>query len=145
MTKETYPQSPDGGTQPSVYALRGQLSLGAGWSEEQIRSAVDSFLLDLTVSLREHGCSLIGHIKGILEADENGHLFFSVTSFEQRTRLKGTFSGRCQKMNLALNVIVYGVDEERIKELVLTRLANIWEGFFTIVSSKTSPPKQIEI
>lgn len=145
MTHETYPQSPDGGNQPVVYALSGQLSSVAGWSEEEIRSAVDSFLLDLTVSLRGHGCRLIGHIKGILEAGENGHLFFSVTSFEQRTRFKGTLSGRCHKMDLALNVIVYGVDGERINELVLTGLANIWENSFTIAGSQNSPLKQIEI
>jgi hypothetical protein len=128
MTHETHPQSPDGGILPAVYALSGPLSLGAGRSEEEIRSAVDSFLLDLTASLRGHGCSLIGHIKGILEAGENGHLFFSVTSFEERTRFKGALSGRCHKMDLALNVIVYGVDEERINELVLTGLENIWKG-----------------
>lgn len=132
MNKEIYLQSPDEGNKPAVYALRGQLSLGADWSEEQIRSALDSFLLDLTFSLRKHGCSLIGHIKGILEAGENGHLFFSVTSFEQRARFKGALSGRYEKMNLTLNVIVYGVEEEKIKELVLTGLANIREGFFTI-------------
>lgn len=145
MTHETYPQSPDGGTQPAVYALRGQLISGAGWSEEEIRSALDSFLLDLTVSLRGHGCSLIGHIKGILEAGENGHLFFSVTSFEEQTRFKGALAGSCQKMNLTLNVIVYGVDGERINELVLTGLANIWENSFTTAGSKNSPLKQIEI
>lgn len=145
MTHETYPQSPDKGIQPAVYALRGQLISGAGWSEEEIRSAVDSFLIDLTVSLRRHGCRLIGHIKGILNAGENGHLFFSITSFEQRARFKGVLSGRGQKIDLTLNVIVYGVDGEKINELVLTGLANIWEDSFTIAGSKNSPLKQIEI
>lgn len=145
MTHETHPQSPDGGIRPAVYALCGQLSLGASRSEEEIRSAVDSFLVDLTVSLKRHGCSLIGHIKGTLDAGENGQLFFSVTSLEERARFKGALSGRCQKMDLALNVIVYGVDGERIRELVLAGLANIREEFFTIADSKTSPLKQIEI
>jgi hypothetical protein len=122
MTHEEDPQPPDGGPQPAAYALRGTLSLGAGWSEKELRSAVDDFLLGLTLSLRGHGCNLIGHIKGILEAGEKGHLFFSVTSFEQPTRFKGALAGSCQKIDLTLNVIVYGVGRERIERLVLTGL-----------------------
>lgn len=136
MIHEASTQSPNGGTQPAVYALNGQLSFPEGWSEEQIMSVVDSFLFDLTISLKRHGCSLIGHIKGILDAGENGHLFFSITSFEERTRFKGALSGRSQKIDMALNVIVYGVDGEKIRELVMTGLENIREIFFTIATNK---------
>ena len=125
MTKEIYLKSPDGVIKPAVYALQEWLSFGVYRSEDQIRDALDSFLNNLTVSLKNNGCKLIGHIKGMLDAGENGHLFFSVTSFEQRAQFKGSLSGKCEKINLTLNVIVFGVDEETIKELVLNGLKHI--------------------
>jgi hypothetical protein len=48
-------------------------------------------------------------------------------------------------MDLALNVIVYGVDGEKINELVLTKSRTYGRGLLTTANSKTSPLKQIEI
>jgi hypothetical protein len=89
------------------------------WPEAELRRRLDGFLAEFTRSLRERGSSLIGHIKGMLEAEGTGHLFFSVTSFEERPRYKGGLSGRQEKLSLALNVIVYGVGTEEIEPLVL--------------------------
>ncbi len=113
---------PDGDPHPAAYALRGTLTLPGPWSETEIRVGVDAFLAELTRSLREQGCRLIGHIKGILETGEKDHLFFSVTSFEQRTRFKGGLTGRPVKIDFTLNVIVYGVGIGEIEQLVLEGL-----------------------
>ena len=113
---------PDGDPQPTAYALQSTLSLPGPLSETDLRKGVDAFLAELTRSLREQGCRLVGHIKGILEAGDKGHLFFSVTSFEQRTRFKGGLTGIAEKLDFTLNVIVYGVGSERIERLVLEGL-----------------------
>lgn len=113
---------PDGDPQPTAYALHGTLTLPGPLSETDLRKGVDAFLAELTRSLREQGCGLIGHIKGILEAGDKGHLFFSVTAFEQRTRFKGGLKGEHEKIDFTLNVIVYGVGSERIERLVLEGL-----------------------
>jgi hypothetical protein len=110
---------PDGDPQPTAYAPHGTLTLPGPLSETDLRKGVDAFLVELTRTLREQGCGLIGHIKGILEAGDKGHLFFSVTSFEQRTRFKGRLTGEHEKIDLTLNVIVYGVGSERVERLVL--------------------------
>ena len=117
---------PDGDPQPTAYALHGTLTLPGPLSETDLRKGVDAFLAELTRSLREQGCRLIGHIKGILEAGDKGHLFFSVTSFEQRTRFKGGLTGEHEKIDLTLNVIVYGVGSGEVEQLVLEGLGSIW-------------------
>jgi hypothetical protein len=124
MTHDHHEQTPpDGDPQPTAYALNGTLALRRGpWSEAEVRKGVDAFLTELTRALTERGCRLIGHIKGILEAGEEGHLFFSVTSFEQGTRFKGGLTGECEKVDLTLNVIVYGVGGGEIERLVLEGL-----------------------
>ena len=113
---------PDGDAQPMAYALHGTLTLPGPWSETEVRKGVDAFLAELTRSLREQGCKLIGHIKGILKAGEEDHLFFSVTSFEQRTRFKGGLTGIAEKLDFTLNVIVYAVGSGEVERLVLEGL-----------------------
>ncbi len=113
---------PDGDPQPTACALKGTLKLERRWSETEFRKGVDAFLSELVRSLREQGCRLIGHIKGNLETEQEGHLFFSVTSFEERARLKGELTGGAEKIDLTLNVIVYGVGSEEIEKLVMEGL-----------------------
>ena len=123
MTHDDHSHPPPAGDpQPTAYALQSKLSLPGPLSETDLRKGVDAFLSELTRSLREQGCRLIGHIKGIFEAGDKGHLFFSVTSFEQRTRFKGGLTGIAEKLDFALNVIVYGVGSERVERLVLEGL-----------------------
>jgi hypothetical protein len=119
MTRDDHPHPPpDGDPQPTAYALHATLTLPDPWSAAALRKGVDAFLAELTRSLREKGCSLIGHIKGILKTGNNGHLFFSVTSFGHRARFKGKLSGEYEKIDLTLNVIVYGVGFGEIEQLV---------------------------
>ncbi len=109
---------PAGDPKPTAYALKGTLILAGSRAETDLRGCVDAFLAELSLSLRDRGCRLIGHIKGILESGDKGHLFFSVTSFEQKTRFKGILDEMAEKMDLTLNVIVYGVGSEEIEKLV---------------------------
>jgi len=119
MTHDNHAHPPSGGDpQPTAYALQSTLSLPGTLSETELRKDIDAFLAELTRSLREQGCRLIGHIKGILETGDKGHLFFSVTSFEQKTRFKGGLTGEYEKINLTLNVIVYGVGSGETEKLV---------------------------
>jgi hypothetical protein len=110
--------SADRDPRPTAYALHAALAAPVPWPEAELRVRVDAFLAGLTRSLRERGCRLIGHIKGSLDAEAAGHLFFSVTSFEEGPRYKGGISGRPGRLSLALNVIVYGVGMEEIEPLV---------------------------
>jgi hypothetical protein len=122
MTYDEHAHPPGGDAPPTAYAKRGTLSLREIGSEAALRAAVDAFLSELTHSLRKQGCKLIGHIKGVFEAGENGQLFLSVTSFDEKARYKGKLTGSFETIDFALNVIVYGVEREKIEPLVLEGL-----------------------
>jgi len=113
---------PHGDLQPTAYARKGRILLAKEMSNTQLQARAETFLSDLTRSLRKEGCRLIGHIKGILEAGDQGRLFFSATSFDQRPRHKGGLTGDFEKVDFTLNVIVYGVGTEAIETLVLAGL-----------------------
>jgi len=121
MTHDEHAHPPGGDPLPTTYAKQGTLTLQGIGSDTELRTAADAFLSELTRLLREQGCKLIGHIKGVFEAGENGQLFFSVTSFDQKARYKGKLTGSFERMDFALNVIVYGVEAEKIEPLVLER------------------------
>ena len=119
MTRDDHAHPPPhGDPRPTAYALHGTLTLAEPRSEARLRKGVDAFLAELTRSLREQSCRLIGHIKGIFETGDKDHLFFSVTSFEQRARFKGGLAGEHEKLAFRLNVIVYGVGSEEVERLV---------------------------
>ena len=109
---------PDGEPQPTAYALHGTLTLAEPWSETEVRKGVDAFFAELTRSLRELGCLLIGHIKGLLAVEGSGHLFFSLTSFGEKARYKGELTGKIAKARLTINVIVYGVEQRIVERAV---------------------------
>jgi hypothetical protein len=122
MTHDEHAHPPGGDPPPTAYAKRGTLSLKEIESETALRAAVDAFLSELTRSLRKQGCKLIGHIKGVFEAGEKGQLFLSVTSFDEKARYKGKLTGSFEEIDFALNVIVYGIENDRIEPLVLEGL-----------------------
>lgn len=131
---------PEGEPQPTAYVLRRTLTLPGPSSETDLRKGVDAFLAELTRSLRKQGCRLIGHIKGILEAGDKGHLFFSVTSFEQRTRFKGGLTAEHERIDLTLNVIVYGVGIGEIETLVVEGLQTLGDvvSFFDLAGESVN-------
>ncbi|MEW6440539.1 MAG: hypothetical protein AB1640_06325 [bacterium] len=108
----------DGPLLLAACGLRETLILEGPWSETELRAAVDRFLSELRRDLKEAGCALIGHIKGIVDAGETGQLFFSVTSFQEQARYKGRLTGSFTKVDLTLNVIVCGVESGKIERAV---------------------------
>ena len=71
----------------------------------------------LTTGLKDLGCRLIGHIKGILDGGSSGHLMFSVTSFDDDAHFKGVIKGEVKKAVLTINIIVYGIETSKIEAL----------------------------
>jgi hypothetical protein len=85
---------------------------------DELHGRLDAFVSALTSSLQDDGCKLIGHIKGLLEVEGNEHLFFSVTSFEEKASNKGELLHEISKAKLTINVIVYGVGQESVERAI---------------------------
>jgi len=103
---------------PTAYAQEMNLTLKVPLSANELQSRVDAFLSQLTRSLQGDGCKLIGHIKGLLEVAENGHLFFSITSFEGKAKYKGELTGEIAGGKLTINAIVYGVEQRSVERAI---------------------------
>lgn len=71
---------------------------------------------------------MIGHIKGLVDADEKGHLLFSITSFEEGARFKGEMAGGITEAVLTINVIVYGIEEEIVEKMLEEAFARQFHG-----------------
>ncbi len=102
--------------QPTAYACKKDLSFEERIPVTELKHRTDGFLSDLTGALRHRGCKLIGHIKGLIHADDNGHLLFSITSFEDRASFKGNMLDGIVKATITVNVIVYGIDQADVEE-----------------------------
>ena len=103
---------------PTACACRWQLTFDDAIPANELNSRVALLLSELTSGLQEDGGRLIGHIKGLVEADEKGHLLFSITSFEEAARFKGELVGEITEAALTINVIAYGIEEARVEEVL---------------------------
>lgn len=106
--------------QPSVYALQADLRRVAAASQEgeELVERLREFLHALLCALHDGGCSLIGHVKGMVDADDRGRVFFSVTSFRGPPHVTGAIGGSLGSCRLTLNVIVFGIEESAIEAAV---------------------------
>lgn len=107
---------------PTVCAQEADLTFEVPLPADELRGRIDAFMSALTSSLRDDGCRLIGHIKGLLEVEGNKHLFFSVTSFEEKASYKGELSQEISKAKLTINVIVYGVEQASVGRAIREEL-----------------------
>lgn len=94
---------------PTIYARKISIVFDAVMQERDLKSGTEKFLTELILDLRNEGCKLIGHIKGLFTADVKGHLMFSVTSFAETAHFKGKLHAGITRAFLTVNVIVYGV------------------------------------
>ena len=67
------------------------------------------FISGYMETLGEKGCTVIGHIKGMVEDGESPPLFFSVTSLAGETQLKGGPLKSGTRLALSMTVIVAGI------------------------------------
>ena len=103
---------------PTVCAQEVSLAFKIPLLADELYGRIDAFMLALTSSLQDEGCKLIGHIKGLLEVEENEHLFFSVTSLEEKASYKGELPHEISKAKLTINVIVYGVEQASVERAI---------------------------
>ena len=101
---------------PTVFTYERHFSFDSG---TQLRKNIESFLSKLALNLKEEGCKVIGHIKGLIETDKRDSLFFNLTSFEQEPSVRGILPHNAVNCWITLNVIVYGVSQDQVKRAVL--------------------------
>jgi hypothetical protein len=81
------------------------------------------FLQSLMRKLREGSCTMVGHIKGMLEDGGPSPLFFSVTTLETEPQFKGGPLRTAERFALSITVIVAGISEAEIGRLLAESLS----------------------
>jgi len=108
----------DGRVNPAACARRHHLVFDDAISAIELRSKTALLLAELASRLVGQGDRLIGHIKGLIDAGEKGHLLFSITSIEEGLRLKGELLDGVSEAALTVNVILYGIEEGVAEEML---------------------------
>lgn len=108
---------PDG-ARPAVFAARASLVFDPPAHADLLEDAVTRFLAALSEGLAAAGCTLVGHIKGIVSARGRGDLAFHATTLRSRPAITGGVAGTVAEATLTLNVIVFGVDEQALPDVV---------------------------
>ncbi len=103
---------------PTACARKWQLRFDEAIRPNELKSRTRFLLSELAAGLEASGLRLIGHVKGLIDADEKGHLLFSLTSFEDGARFKGGMVGGVTEAVLTINVILYGVEEKIVEEML---------------------------
>ena len=80
------------------------------------QECLEAFLDDLLEMLVRGGCKVVGHIKGMMTCGKDKPLFFSITSIENNLRFQGGPLGESDSFILTMNVIVSGIDENKLEE-----------------------------
>jgi len=103
---------------PTAFTKEISLTFKEAVSVEEISQNVHQCISEITHELKRKGCKLIGHIKGMIDADENGYLFFSTVSFDDPPAFKGTLVNDINRAKFIINVIIYGVEYPIVEGLV---------------------------
>jgi hypothetical protein len=103
---------------PAVYAARAAVAFDPPVHGDQLESVVSKFFAALAGELAAAGCTLVGHIKGTIEAPGRGDLAFHATILGARPAVTGGLAGLAADAVLTVNVIVFGVDEQALPALV---------------------------
>lgn len=107
------------GSEPAVYAGRTRLSFDPPAAGAEILADVTDSLRTLIARLAADGCVLIGHIKGSLDAGEQGRAAFSLTAPGDAPRWTRTLSEPIALLDVTLNVIVFGITDAAARDAVL--------------------------
>ncbi len=79
--------------------------------------------------LKKSGCKKLGHLKFISTTDGEDYLQLSILELSQKPEITGVLHKTFKKIKVTLNIIVFGVDKEVVKDNVDKEIDNIQEYF----------------
>lgn len=118
----------------AVFAARASVTFEPPARCDQLDSVVGRFFAVLWSGLAGAGCTLVGHVKGSLNADDCVDLTFHATVLGAAPAVSGVSPGAVEQALLTVNVIVFGVDERSLPAIVrgawsrASGAATTWRG-----------------
>ncbi len=114
--------------QPSVFTYQITLRFRKPISGSVLKAHIEAFLLELSTNLTASGGGIVGHIKGLLDTHDCGHLMFSITSLIEGVQSKGDLSGHIKNAEFRLNVILFKVGTGEIESVCMEMLNAVYSN-----------------
>lgn len=95
---------------------------------DEIRALVSDTISAVAKGCMKEGASLIGHIKCIAEVDSGKYIACSVVSAESEAMCRGELDGPSGRLDIILNVLIYGLDKKRIEGIVTKSARSAFKG-----------------
>ena len=114
----------DKGPAPVAYAHGFDIPINDDFNGKVFAEEISVALKKISLELEQAGCKLIGHIKAIAKCSSGGYMMFSITSAGQCPDIKGRLPRKPEKLEIALNVIVYGINKNIVEKIVIKCLNN---------------------
>jgi hypothetical protein len=118
---------------PGHYAVNQRWILSAGDSKWE--ALIVEYLEMIAQRCQEIGKCMIGHIKALALFPDGSYLRVSVVSPTLPAGIEGSVPVGCTKLELTLNVIIYGLTRDLLEKITLetaVHLTNKWKGKVTI-------------
>ncbi len=114
----------DKGPAPIAYAHGFKIPVNDDFNGKVFAEEISAVLKEISLELEQAGCKIIGHIKAIAKCSNGGYMMFSITSAGEFPDIKGRLPRKPEKLEIALNVIVYGIDKDIVEKIVIKCLEN---------------------
>lgn len=86
---------------------------------EQVRFKVQRMVDGIFMDCMSRGARMMGHVKCLIDAQDSGYLICSVTSLGEQARCMDKLTAPFMRMQLTMNIMLYGLDEMIIEEIVI--------------------------
>lgn len=103
---------------PSTLSYEFPLVFEGVCSSDEFMVGLNNQFENFMNGIESDGCKLIGHIKMVVDAGDRGVNMGSITSFGRKVRWKGKLEAELEEVSVLLNVIVYGISNDRINKRV---------------------------
>lgn len=112
----------------SAYAGRIHIVLRRPRGGAEISRSIEKLMSGIAVRCGEAGATLIGHIKSIAETEGGGYLACSATDSSGLVKCRGSLKDGTGDFSLVVNVLLYGLERERIEEIVEDEADGVFGG-----------------
>ncbi len=86
---------------------------------EDVKRLVAENISGIAKECVKAGTRLIGHIKCIAEVESGKYIACSVVSHDTPATCRGEIEGSSRTLDLILNVLIYGLDKEKVEGIVV--------------------------
>jgi hypothetical protein len=103
----------------TAYAGRIKVKFTTAQKGDDLKRMVSETISHIALECVEAGTTLIGHIKCIAEVESGKYLACSVVTHDGAATCRGELTDGSKSLSLVLNVLLYGLDKEKVEAIVI--------------------------